>query len=138
MRKNILTVACATLLTMSNAYSNGLNPEEENFTQAFEAFRVQYKLAIPRVDQSLVNDSRDWSYRMRQSGQFRHGTTRENITEEVKAERRPCVLGSVRRAIEPCFRIQTLNHSVLDSLDSFGHFGHKSGRGNMLQSQRKQ
>jgi len=68
------------MVTVSAVYgSDTLTSEEQKFTQAFETFRTQYGLQLPTLDESLVEGSRNWSVRMRQSGSFSHGAARENI-----------------------------------------------------------
>ena len=70
----VMLAAMATFATAGD-----LNSEEQNFLRQFESFRARYKLAMPVLDNTLVDGSRQWSVRMRQSGRFAHGASRENI-----------------------------------------------------------
>ena len=79
MRKIYCAIACVIAMTVSAAYGDGLNEEERNFTRAFETFRAKYNLQMPNIDDALVEGSRNWSVRMRTTGSFAHGASRENI-----------------------------------------------------------
>ena len=70
-------VVMAAMATFATA--GDLTAEENNFARAFETFRARYNLAMPELDSALVDGCRDWSVRMRQSGRFTHGASRENI-----------------------------------------------------------
>ena len=78
--KRILTaIALIAIATASAAFADGLTTEEQNFQRAFETFRAKYHLDVPMLDESLVDGSRAWSLRMRETGTWRHGSGPENI-----------------------------------------------------------
>jgi len=80
MKRSFFTaIIVIAMATASAAFGDTLTQEERNFKQAFETFRTQFGLQLPNLDDSLVEGSRQWSVRMRQSGSFQHGAARENI-----------------------------------------------------------
>ena len=85
MKRSFLSaIIVIAMATASAAFGDTLTQEERNFKQAFETFRTQFGLQLPNLDDSLVEGSRQWSVRMRQSGSFQHGAARENIYREVR------------------------------------------------------
>ena len=79
MMKRIFVTAIMVIALATAAYAGGLTTEERNFQRAFESFRAKYRLKLPDLDTSLADGSRDWSVKMRQTGRFYHGASRENI-----------------------------------------------------------